>query len=108
MSPRRSTALDVADDKGLIADGGSKNWPGNSHNGSRPTEKDSEFVCERCHSRCTESPVDGTEYGHRRGCPRRPDINRYVNGPGYDPEDDPLVELPDPQALTDGGDRCVD
>jgi len=31
------------------------------------------FWCDDCGARCTRSPTDGTEYGHRYGCPRRPD-----------------------------------
>lgn len=32
---------------------------------------DAEFRCDECQARCTESP-EGTELGHRPGCPERP------------------------------------
>jgi hypothetical protein len=35
--------------------------------------KDSEFFCDLCHSNCTRDPTSGTEYGHERGCDKRPD-----------------------------------
>ena len=74
--------------------------------GPLKAEKDSEFECPRCHARCTESPIDGTEYGHKGGCPRR-EIDRPVNtGAAYDPEKDDL--LPDQPAVADGGDGRVD
>jgi len=31
-----------------------------------------EFFCEQCGKRCTRG-TEGTEYGHRYGCPDRPD-----------------------------------
>lgn len=31
-----------------------------------------EFYCRTCGARCTRG-TDGTEYGHRYGCPERPD-----------------------------------
>jgi hypothetical protein len=78
----------------------------NVYTGNRlEPEKDSEFICPRCHSRCTESPIDGTEYGHKGGCPRR-EIDRPSNGPSYDPEKDDL--LPDQAAVADGGEGRVD
>jgi len=34
--------------------------------------KDSEFKCDTCGARCTET-TEGTELGHKYGCPQRPD-----------------------------------
>lgn len=76
------------------------------YSGPLKAEKDSEFHCPRCHSRCTESPIDGTEYGHKEGCPRR-EIDQPTNGASYDPEDDPLAQ-PEESDSEDGGDRRVD
>lgn len=74
--------------------------------GPMEAEKDSAFICDRCRARCTESSIDGTEYGHTGGCPRR-DIDRAVNtGVSYDPEkDDQLLDQP---AVADGGDGRVE
>lgn len=32
-----------------------------------------EFQCETCGARCTRSPAGDVSYGHRYGCPERPD-----------------------------------
>lgn len=43
-----------------------------AHGGPLPCEKESEFRCEECGSRCTKTDLVG-EVGHKYGCPRRPD-----------------------------------
>jgi hypothetical protein len=48
-------------------------------NRGRPL-KDSEFVCDLCHSNCTRDPACGTEYGHEKGCDERPDGLRSNRG----------------------------
>jgi hypothetical protein len=69
-------------------------------------EKDREFRCERCRARCTRSATKDLEYGHKGGCPRRPDeLRRCVDGTPYDPADDPLALDPD-QVAADGGESA--
>lgn len=54
-------------------------------------EKDREFICEKCGKRCTRGTTPDLEYGHRYGCPDRPDslptgdrseFDRYKRGAG--------------------------
>ena len=71
-------------------------------------QKDSEFWCPRCGSRCTRSPVDGnTEFGHRNRCPRRPEKFGYATGGQYKPEKDPLL-LGERGVAADGGRTTCD
>jgi len=42
-----------------------------ARSGKALATKGREFYCERCHARCTRG-TEGTEYGHRYGCPDRP------------------------------------
>lgn len=66
------------------------------------TDGPREFRCKRCRAHCTRSPTDGTEYGHKRGCPNRPkDLQRWVSGDPYDPDKDPQASQQ--QLITDGG-----
>ena len=64
--------------------------------------KDSEYRCPRCCCRVSRSPSDPTlEYGHKDGCPRRPDHFGYATVE-YDPVADPLL-LGSPEIVADGG-----
>jgi hypothetical protein len=68
--------------------------------GGLTVEKDCEFRCPHCRARCTESPIDGTEFGHRDGCPRRPE-NLPSGGGGATYED--VVDDDQEELVTDGG-----
>lgn len=72
--------------------------------GPLPCENEQEFRCRRCNSRCTRSPTSDLEYGHKTGCPRRPDHFPYAEGANYDPAEDPLLDDDaSPEIVTDGG-----
>ena len=54
-------------------------------------EKDREFQCDTCKSRCTRDPDGSMEYGHKYNCPERsPELPRGGAGGGawYDGGDD--------------------
>jgi hypothetical protein len=55
------------------------------------TDKPGEFRCERCGARCTQSPTKDLAYGHREGCPDRPDHFGWADGDTYEPEEDSVA-----------------
>ena len=81
------------------------------YSGPAKATKDSEYRCPRCCCRVTRSPSNlNLEYGHKDGCPRRPDHFGYANS-DYDPDADPLL-IGSLKVAADGGrlicDDCDD
>jgi len=64
-----STAPDVPDSEAAAAFQASN---GIANQGDLNDEGPGEFWCATCGARCTRSPTDGTEYGHRYNCDDRP------------------------------------